>query len=107
MTLGVLSDVHGNRTALEAVIADGTARGVTKWWVIGDLVAIGPDPVATLELLANMGNLVATSGNTERGANIMARSFGLPGAIRSGPKDSNQLRRFGSATPKCVPPCHK
>ena len=46
-----MSDIHGNRTALEAVIADGTDRGVERWWVLGDLVAIGPDPVGTLELL--------------------------------------------------------
>jgi predicted phosphodiesterase len=64
--LGVLSDIHGNCTAAEAVIADGSACGVDRWWALGDLVAIGPDPVATLELLANMPNLVATRGNTER-----------------------------------------
>jgi putative phosphoesterase len=64
--LGVLSDIHGNRTALEAVIADGSERGVERWWALGDLVAIGPDPVATLELLANTTDLAATTGNTER-----------------------------------------
>lgn len=66
MKLAILSDVHGNRTALEAVIADGGAVGIDAWWALGDLVAIGPDPVATLELLADLPNLVATSGNTER-----------------------------------------
>lgn len=66
MRLGVMSDVHGNRVALEAVVADGVAAGVDAWWALGDLVAIGPDPVATLELLVDLPNLVATSGNTER-----------------------------------------
>jgi predicted phosphodiesterase len=64
--LGVASDIHGNRTALEAVIADGIDHDVESWWVLGDLVAIGPDPVGTLEMLANMPNVLATSGNTER-----------------------------------------
>jgi predicted phosphodiesterase len=64
--LGIVSDIHGNCTALEAVIADGKACGVERWWALGDLVAIGPDPVATLELLANVKHLVATRGNTER-----------------------------------------
>jgi predicted phosphodiesterase len=64
--LGLISDIHGNRTALEAVIADGTQRGVDSWWALGDLVAIGPEPVATLELLANLPNVRITSGNTER-----------------------------------------
>ncbi len=66
MRLGLISDVHGNRTALEAVVADGTAREVDGWWVLGDLVAIGPEPVATLELLANLPNVTATRGNTDR-----------------------------------------
>jgi predicted phosphodiesterase len=62
----VLSDIHGNRTALEAVIADGRDRGVDTWWALGDLVAIGPDPVDTLELLANVSKVLVTRGNTER-----------------------------------------
>ena len=66
MRLGVLSDVHGNRIALEAVISDGRDRGVDTWWALGDLVAIGPDPVDTLEVLAELPNLSATRGNTER-----------------------------------------
>jgi hypothetical protein len=49
MKLGLLSDVHGNRIALEAVLADGRSHGVEAWWALGDLVAIGPDPVPTLE----------------------------------------------------------
>jgi predicted phosphodiesterase len=61
-----MSDVHGNRIALEAVVADGRDQGVEAWWALGDLVAIGPDPVDTLEMLANMVDVVATRGNTER-----------------------------------------
>jgi predicted phosphodiesterase len=64
--LGFLSDIHGNRTALEAVIADGADRGVERWWALGDLVAVGPDPVGTLDVLANLPNVVVTAGNTER-----------------------------------------
>jgi predicted phosphodiesterase len=66
MKLGVLSDVHGNRTALEAVVADGTAQGVDTWWALGDLVAVGPDPVPCLELLADLPNVTITRGNSER-----------------------------------------
>jgi predicted phosphodiesterase len=64
--LGVVADIHGNRTALEAVVADGLDRGVDQWWALGDLVAIGPEPVPTLELLTTLPGLVVTSGNTER-----------------------------------------
>lgn len=66
MRLGLVSDVHGNRVALEAVVADGRAQGVAAWWALGDLAAIGPEPAETLELLADLPGLVATRGNTER-----------------------------------------
>ena len=66
MKIGLVSDIHGNRHALEAVIADAAAQGVDRWWALGDLVAIGPDPVPTLELLADLPELRVTRGNTER-----------------------------------------
>ena len=49
-----MSDIHGNRHALEAVVADAARQGVDRWWVLGDVVAIGPEPVQTLEMVANL-----------------------------------------------------
>jgi predicted phosphodiesterase len=66
MRLGLISDVHGNRIALEAVIADGVRQGVDAWWVLGDLVAIGVEPVASLELLTNLPGVRFVRGNTDR-----------------------------------------
>ncbi len=66
MRLGLLSDVHGNRIALEAVVSDGTRNGVEGWWVLGDLVAIGPDPVESLEIMADLPNVRFVRGNTDR-----------------------------------------
>lgn len=34
--------------------------------MLGDLVAIGPDPVGTVELIANLPSVEVTTGNTER-----------------------------------------
>ena len=53
MKLGLLSDVHGNRIALEAVLADGGSQGVDAWWALGDLVAIGPDPVRAFDVFGD------------------------------------------------------
>src|SRR4029078_2577550 len=64
--LGLISDVHGNRVALEAVGADGRREGVEAWWVLGDLIAIGPDPVPTLELLRDLLGVQFLRGNTDR-----------------------------------------
>jgi predicted phosphodiesterase len=61
-----MSDMHGNRLAVEAVVAEGREQGVEGWWVLGDLVAIGPDPVATLELLTNLPEVRFVRGNTDR-----------------------------------------
>lgn len=40
--LAVISDVHGNVTALEAVLADIDARGITRIINLGDVVGKGP-----------------------------------------------------------------
>jgi predicted phosphodiesterase len=66
LRLGLISDVHGNATALDAVLADGSAVGIAAWWVLGDLAAIGPQPTATLERLANLPKVRFVRGNTDR-----------------------------------------
>lgn len=40
--IAVISDVHGNVTALEAVLADIAARGITRIVNLGDLIGKGP-----------------------------------------------------------------
>ena len=45
----VLSDIHANIEALEAVLADAAAQHVDKIAVLGDVIDYGPDPIACLE----------------------------------------------------------
>ena len=47
----MLSDVHANRPALEAVLRFLKGLGVSEGLVIGDLVGYGPHPVECVELL--------------------------------------------------------
>ena len=55
MRIALLADIHGNAIALEAVLADiGREGGADAFWVLGDLVAIGPDPVGVLERLSTL-----------------------------------------------------
>ena len=42
MRIAVISDIHGNLTALDAVLADIAARGITRIFNLGDLVGKGP-----------------------------------------------------------------
>jgi predicted phosphodiesterase len=64
--LAVVADIHGNRHALEAVVADARSMGVDRWWALGDLAAIGPQPVEVLELVADLPDVQVIRGNTER-----------------------------------------
>lgn len=62
MRLGVLSDIHGNREALTAVLDDIAGRGCDSLAVLGDVVGYGPDPgwcvdrVRALDCLVIKGN---------------------------------------------------
>lgn len=62
----VFSDVHGNLIGLEAVIADAQRFGVDEFWVVGDLVAHGPQPAETLARLRKLPRLRVVRGNTDR-----------------------------------------
>jgi putative phosphoesterase len=64
--LAVLSDVHGNRWALDAVLAEIARDPPDGIIVLGDLAADGPDPVGTLERLRALPNATAVRGNTDR-----------------------------------------
>jgi predicted phosphodiesterase len=61
-----MSDLHGNSVALRAVLADAMEQGIDRWWVLGDIVALGPDPVGVLEILAQLPDVSCIGGNTER-----------------------------------------
>ncbi len=65
--LAVLSDVHGNLTALEAVLADVAAQGAPDTtWVLGDLAAFCPWPAKTIARLRELPNTAFLQGNTDR-----------------------------------------
>lgn len=51
MRYAILSDIHANLEALEAVLADADAEGATALLGLGDLVGYGADPVAVLDLI--------------------------------------------------------
>ena len=44
MRIALISDIHGNREALQAVLDDAAARGIGHYVVLGDIVGYGPDP---------------------------------------------------------------
>jgi predicted phosphodiesterase len=58
----LLADIHGNLTALQAVLAEVRRRGVEGYLVAGDLVGYGPEPNACVELVAGL-DAVCVAGN--------------------------------------------
>ena len=44
MRIGILSDIHGNLPALEAVLADMSRRSLDAMFCLGDLVGYGAFP---------------------------------------------------------------
>ncbi|MDA0351023.1 MAG: metallophosphoesterase family protein [Chloroflexi bacterium] len=67
MRVALFSDIHGNSIALDAVLADIEEHGgVDATWVLGDLVAIGADPVGVLERLEALLSTTIIRGNTDR-----------------------------------------
>ena len=64
----IVSDIHSNLAALEAVVADAEERGgFDVVWSLGDMVGYGPDPGPCLELLRRYP-LVAVAGNHDHAA---------------------------------------
>lgn len=61
MLILVISDVHANFTALEAVIAANDK--VDAVWCLGDLVGYGPDPNECIERIRSLPNLTCLLGN--------------------------------------------
>lgn len=51
MKLAIISDLHSNREALEAVFADIRARGIQDLVCLGDVVGYGPDPEFCVDLV--------------------------------------------------------
>ena len=67
LKLAILSDIHGNSIALQAVLRDLDARGDTSHIIVlGDLAVFGPDPGGVLNLLQAREPVSYVRGQTDR-----------------------------------------
>jgi diadenosine tetraphosphatase ApaH/serine/threonine PP2A family protein phosphatase len=85
MQVAILSDIHGNRHALEAVLEDVGRTSAARLWCLGDVVGYGADPNDCCALvrahaqlsLAGNHDLAVTGGLSleefSRGAAVAAR----------------------------------
>jgi len=62
--IAIISDIHSNLTALEAVVADiGSAD---EWWCLGDVVGYGPDPNQVIDMMRDL-EVTCVRGNHDDG----------------------------------------
>lgn len=67
MRVALISDVHANLVALEAVLTDAEGRGAEAIWNLGDTVGYGPDPNGVVARLVEAG-AVSVLGNHDAAA---------------------------------------
>lgn len=63
--IALLSDIHGNTTALEAVLGDAKRAGVEEYWLLGDVLMPGTGRRHLLNLLEELPITVQILGNWE------------------------------------------
>lgn len=64
--IALFSDVHANLPALDAVVAEIAATGVTEVYCLGDLVGYGPDPAGVIDRVRSLG-IPTVRGNYDDG----------------------------------------
>lgn len=68
MKIAIISDIHGNMQALEAVLNDIRKEKCEKIFCLGDLAMAGPEPSRTIEKikeLAQSSDFTIIQGNTD------------------------------------------
>ena len=61
----IISDIHGNLEALEAIVAEGTRLGVKEWFCLGDVVGYGANPNECLDLVREHCEVVIKGNHDE------------------------------------------
>ena len=84
----LLYDIHGNLTALDAVIVDARERGADSWFIGGDAALFGPAPRETILRLFELRPAVWIRGNGERWTAAPGHApEGVRGAVQAARED--------------------
>ena len=98
----VISDVHGNLEALEAVLADIQTRGIERIISLGDTLGYGPNPCECLDMIIEkcewslMGNhdFAVLYEPTSFNASAEAASFWTRQQLENEPDPAVRQRRW-------------
>ena len=90
----LISDIHGNLPALDAVLADIAAGGRTvDVYCLGDLVGYGPDPAGVIERIRAAG-IPTIRGNYDDGVGARRGSCGCYYATEQARRDGESSYTF-------------
>lgn len=65
MRYAIISDVHGNATALRRVLADAAAQGVEEIVCLGDTLGYGPEPAKALRMVRESCTIVLAGNHDD------------------------------------------
>ncbi len=102
MKRAVISDIHGNLEALDAVLAHIASQGIEEIFCLGDIIGYGPNPCECLDRIIDVC-AICLLGNHDQGAMFDPEGFnsGAERAIfwtrnqlenATGPRDQIDLR---------------
>ncbi len=66
MKRAIVSDIHGNLEALEAVLADIKSQGIAEIYCLGDIIGYGPNPRECIDRVVDFALCII--GNHDQGA---------------------------------------
>ncbi|MCU0704980.1 MAG: metallophosphoesterase [Fimbriiglobus sp.] len=72
----IISDIHSNLEALQAVLADIKSQGITDVYCLGDVVGYGPNPRECIDLISECK--LVLMGNHDQGAMFDPDGFNAP-----------------------------
>ena len=100
--VAIISDIHANLEALEAVLADIDRQGIETIYCLGDVVGYGPDPAACLDRVMDRCAFTIM-GNHDHAVFIEPTGFNTPAEtsvfwsrqrLNAEPGEQRRLRRW-------------
>ena len=84
MRIAIISDVHANLTALEAVLRHAEAQGpIDGPWCLGDTVGYGPQPSQCISRLQEAGATLVAGNHDRAGTGAMSTEEFNPDAAKA------------------------
>ena len=100
MRIALLSDVHGNLPAFEAVLADVDACGPDEIWCLGDLVGYGAEPDGCVALASDRCDLCLAGNHDLAVTGALDIAEFSPPAAAGGAVDAREHRGGGARVPE-------